>query len=524
MDQEVRTGGPGTVRVTELLALISLGTDLGMGLPMEHAIRQSLLAVRLGERAGLDEAERAVVYYASLLAWVGCHVDAYEQAKWFGDDHSLKADIRDVDVARPVAALGYLVRHLGAGRPVTERLRLAALFLGDGRRALGAMFDNHWRAAVALIDRLDLGDAVRDSVAHTFERWDGKGAPFGVTGDDIAVSSRIVNIADVAEVFHGRSGVAAARQVVRERRGTQFDPELADLFCREAESLFAELDSVDTWAAALTAEPLLDRVLVDRELDQALEAVADFVDLKSPYTLGHSRSVARLAADAATALGLRPDEVSTVYRAGLVHDLGRLGVSNAVWDKPGALTASERERVRLHPYLTERMLASSPSLAHLADVAGQHHERLDGSGYPRGLTATAISLPSRLLAAADLYRSRVEPRPHRAAASRAEATTQLRAEVTAGRLDGEAVAAVLGAAGDRPVRRAWPAGLTTREVEVLRLVACGLSTKEVAAELSISAKTASNHIERIYLKIGASNRAMAGVFAAQHGLSADPTR
>ena len=166
----------------------------------------------------------------------------------------------------------------------------------------------------------------------------------------------------------------------------------------------------------------------------------------------------------------------TVGRAGLLQDLGRLGVSNDVWDKPGPLTAAEFERVRLHPYLTERMLTSTPALASLASLAAHHHERLDGSGYPRGLRGDALSSGARILAAADVYRALVEPRPHRPAQSSAEAAVTARAEVKAGRLDGSAVEAVLRAAGHRARRRqTWPAGLTAREVEVLRLVARGLS-------------------------------------------------
>ena len=272
----------------------------------------------------------------------------------------------------------------------------------------------------------------------------------------------------------------------------------------------------------MAAEPRLDRQLDEREFDTALEAVADFVDLKSPFTIGHSRGVADLVAVAARHLGLPADDVIAVRRAALVHDVGRLGVSNAVWDKQAPLTHAEVERVRLHPYLTERMLASTPVLAALADLAVQHHERLDGSGYPRGLKGDAITMGGRLLAAADMYRAKVEPRPHRPAMRPAEAAAMLRDEARAGRLDGEAVEEVLRAAGHRARRaRGWPAGLTSREVQVLRLVARGLSHKQIAEQLVISRKTASNHVEHIYTKIGASNRAMAALFAMRHGLMND---
>ena len=251
-------------------------------------------------------------------------------------------------------------------------------------------------------------------------------------------------------------------------------------------------------------------------------AIADFVDLKSPYTLGHARAVADArrgrrvrqlglpAQDGAHAAASRPRPCS-----------GRLGVSNSIWDKPGPLGAGEWERVRIHPYLTERMLCQSPTLAPLGRIAVQYRERLDGSGYPRGLSGGEISPPARILAAADAYQSMRELRPYRPAQSAATAAAELRADVRAGRLDATAVDAVLAAAGHRPPRRReGPAGLTAREVDVLRLLAGGLSSRQIAAELVITPKTARNHTEHIYLKIGTSSRAGASLFAMRHGLLA----
>jgi HD-GYP domain-containing protein (c-di-GMP phosphodiesterase class II) len=507
------------VRLTELLAALSLGTDLGMGHPMEHVLRQSFLALRLAERLGLPPSERETVHYASLLAWVGCHVDAYEQAKWFGDDRAVKHEIRQVDLGRPVESAAFTLRHLGAGAPLLARARLGLAFVAEGRHDVDAMYDNHWRAADALAERLGLGAAVRDSVAQTFERWDGKGEPAGVRGQELLISTRLVNLADVVEVFHRAGGVGSALAVARARRGTQFDPALVDLLEAEAGSLFAELESVSGWEAMTSVAPGLGVALTEAELDAALEAVADFVDLKSPYTIGHSRNVADLAAQAARELTLPHHEVRTLRRAGLVHDVGRLGVSNAVWDKRAPLLQGEWERLRMHPYLTERMLVASPPLASLAALAARHHERLDGSGYPQGLTGEHLSPAARLLAAADTYRTKSEPRPHRPGCTPDQIAGHLRDEVHAGRLDGTAVDAVLRAAGHRVRRRRqWPAGLTTREVEVLRLVAHGLSYRQIAEQLVISRKTAGNHVERVYAKLGVTNRAMATLFAVKHGL------
>jgi HD-GYP domain-containing protein (c-di-GMP phosphodiesterase class II)/DNA-binding CsgD family transcriptional regulator len=508
------------VRLAELIAMISLGTDLGMGQPMEHVMRQSLIALRLAERLGLDDATRAVVYYVGLISWVGCHVDAYEQAKWFGDDLALKADARDVDMAG-LAARAFVMSHIGAGRGLADRARLGVEFVGDGRRAVSQMIQNHWLATNELAARLGLGEKVRESLYQTFERWDGKGVPAEAKGEEILMPARLVNLADVVEVFHRTGGVDAAIAVARDRSGTQFDPALVDVFCTEAPLLFRDIDSLTAWPAVIAAEPALEIELSDDELESALEAIADFADLKSPWTLGHSRGVADLACTATKHYGLSEHDAGLVRRAGLVHDLGRLGVSNAVWDKRGPLTAAEFERVRMHPYLTDRMLASSEALAPVRAIAVQHHERLDGSGYPRGLSGDALTPAGRILAAADAYHAMTEPRPHREARTAEAAAAELRSGVRQSLFDGDAVDAVLRAAG-HPVkrRREWPAGLTNREVEVLRLLVRGLSNKEVAEQLVISRKTAGSHVEHIYTKLGVSNRAQASLFAVKHGLMA----
>ena len=508
--------------LAELLAVLSLAADLGMGQPMEHVLRQCLIALRLAERLGVDEAGRQVVYYSALVAWVGCHVDAYEQAKWFGDDTALKTDFRHTDLGPGLSRPLFMARHLGAGRPVTERARLGLAFLGEGRRAAAEMLDNHWTAADALAARLGLSQPVRDCIEQTFERWDGKGVPKGARGEEILVPARLVALADVVEVFQHAGGVSAAITVARQRRGTQFDPAIVDLFVADAPALCTGLDDASAWHEVMTAEPALGIRLGDAEVETALEAIADFTDVKSPYTIGHSRGVADLAGEAARAFGLSEPAARQLRLAGLVHDLGRLGVPNTIWDKHGPLSHAESERIRLHPYLTERMLAFSPALSALAPIAVQHHERMDGSGYPRGLSGGAISAGGRLLAAADYFHSRTEPRPHRPAASPDEAAAQLRAEAKAGRLDAEAVAAVLAAAGHRVKRRqARPDGLTSREVEVLRLLAQGLTNQEIADRLVISRKTASHHVEHIYTKTGTANRALASLYAASHGLLGD---
>jgi HD-GYP domain-containing protein (c-di-GMP phosphodiesterase class II) len=509
------------VRLAELVAALSLGIDLGFGQPMEHVLRQCLIALRLAERLGLDDDERAVVYYTALLIDVGCHTDAHEQAKWFGDDIALKADKYEHDL-RSVRAMASGMRRIGAGNPPLHRFRIGLEFALSGHREVDQMIEHHAALARTLGEQLELPETALDALGAAYEMWDGKGWPGDLKGEQIPQAARLAVLSEFVEVAHRVGGVPAATELARERSGKQFDPEAAACLCADPDAILGGLDAVNTWDAVIDAEPALAVVVSGQRFDAALTAIANFVDLKSPYTLGHARAVADLAGAAGNHLGMDEGERRMLRRAGLVHDLGRMGVSNAIWDKPGPLGPGEWERVRLSPYLTERMLHQSEALAPLGAIAVQHRERLDGSGYPRGLSGAAISPSARALGAADAYQAMREPRPHRPAHSAADAAAQLRAEVKAGRLDGDAVEAVLAAAGHRvPRRREGPAGLTAREVEVLRLVARGLSNKAIAEQLVISPKTVGNHVEHIYAKIGARNRAAAGLFAMQHGLLPD---
>ena len=504
--------------MAELLAALSLGIDLGFGQPMEHVLRQCRIALRLCEVIGLDEEQRVAVYYSALLVNVGCHTDAHEQAYWFGDDIALKSNKYDHE-PYSVGDVAAMMRLLGSGGSPLHRVRVAFDFAISGRKEIDGMIEQHAQLARALAQELGLPEDVLDAVGTSYERWDGKGWPGELAGDAIPLASRITQLAEFVEVAHRTGGIAAARAVAERRSGKQFDPHLVGILDVDAEKVFHGIEELSSWDAVIDGEPALAVVLSPNDCDAALAAIARFVDLKSPFTLGHSEAVAALAASAGELLGLPTDEVEALARAALVMGYGRLGVSNAIWDKPGPLTMSEWERVRLAPHLTERMLHQSESLSRLGRIAVQQRERLDGSGYPHGLSGPGITRAGRILAAADVYQAMREPRPYRAAKSAEDAGRELRGEVRAGRLDAAAVDAVLSAAGHRVGRRrAGPAGLTAREVEVLGLLARGMSNKEIAARLVITPKTAGNHVEHIYSKLGVSNRAGASLFAMQQGL------
>ncbi|MCW2780677.1 MAG: hypothetical protein JWR35_1126 [Marmoricola sp.] len=504
------------MRLSELVAALSLGIDLGFGQPMEHVLRQCLIALRLADQLDLDIDARASVYYTALLVNVGCHTDAHEQAKWFGDDIALKSGKYDANGLRAAAATLSL---LGSGNPPLNRFRIAVEFALSGRRDVSGMIAQHARMARSLAEQLNLPDAVLDGVGSAYEQWDGHGWPGNLSGADVPIASRIAQLSEYVEVAHRSGGSAGAKAFARRRSGKQIDPVLADILLSTADEVLDDLDSPRTWGSVIDQEPSLAVTLSPDEFDAALVAIANFIDLKSPYTLGHATAVADLVKESARILGLPPVESRLLYRAGLVHGFGRLGVSNAIWDRPGPLSAGEWERVRMYPYLTERMLHQSATLEPLGRIAVQHRERLDGSGYPRGLVAGSISRLARILAAADGYQTKREPRPHRRMQSPEQAAGYLRDEARAGRLGGEAADVVLRAAGHRVRRRIdGLAGLTPREVEVLRLVARGLSNRQIGERLVITPKTAGNHIEHIYAKIHAPTRAAAALFALQHGL------
>lgn len=505
------------LRLAELVAAFSLATDLGMGQPMEHVLRSWVIATRLGDHLGLQPADRAALYYVVTLAWVGCVADTPEVAAVFGDDIAFRGDSYDVDFAG-LPLLGFMLRHIGAGSPALRRIRLTANFMATGGKAVQRGLLSHCLTTGTMAQRLGLGPDVCEPLQQTFARWDGKGVP-DIGGEDIAPTMQLFHLADTVEVFHRVQGVDAAVEVARARRGKQFAPAVVDLFCTVAADVLGDPSTPVDGHELIEAEPSLQRRLTEGELDAALEAVADFTDLRSPSRAGHSRGVADLAARAATESRLPDADVAVLRRAGLLHDIGLHGVPATILDKPGPLSATEAERMRMHTYYTDRMLSRPPALARLGAIASLAQERSDGSGYHRGLTASAIPFTGRLLAAACAFRSMTEPRAYRPAMTGKQAMAELRADVRAGRLDADAVDAVLAAAGQsRGKRRTGPAGLTPREIEVLALIARGASTRQVASHLGITPKTAETHIERIYAKTGASTRSTATLFAMQHGL------
>ena len=508
------------VRTAEVIGALCLATDLGMGLPFEHGLQSTVFAMRIADSLGVDDETAAQIYYGCQLFYVGCTVDAEISSELFGDG-VLLTNFNPVMFGSPIQTLAGIIGSLASsgGTPPGKAFRVATMLpkaLIGHRRHVTALCE----VAQMLSERLGMPYAVGGLFDHFTERWDGKGQPGELKGQDIPLSLRVIHVARDAALQRMIGGDEYAARLVRERGGGAFDPAIAARLVQDAGDILAFDDEQSAWGEVLAAEPGPQLMLRGEAIDRALAAMGDFADLLSKYLVGHSAGVAQLAGAAAQQCGFPPAEVAAIRRAALVHDVGRVGISVRIWQKAAALTPDEWEQVRLHAYHTERVLSRSPFLARLAPIATFHHERLDGTGYHRGAAAPSLSPAARLLAAADTYQTKTEPRPHREALSPPDVADLLGREARAGRLDGNSVAAVLEAAGQHPPRLARPAGLTEREAEVVGLLARGLQTKQVARTLGISIKTADRHVQNAYAKIGVSTRAAATVFAMQHGLTA----
>lgn len=501
------------MRLLEVLAALSLATDLGSGFAPEKGLRTCVAAVAIARQAGCDDEDTRVVLQTSLLRALGCTAFASENAWHFGDDLAFQRDLHTLDPSDP-ESFARFGTWAGEARGAELRAHFMAIAATVGPQAGQASCE----ASRDLGTRLGLHSEAIAALDQVAERWDGNGFPGVARGEGLTRAARILHVAEQAVLAHMAAGAPAALGVLGRRAGGQFDPGLVDLVLRAPDDLLAALAVEDPLAAALEAEPAPKATVPIDALDGLSEAFADLADLKSRFTIGHSRGVAALVDQAARLSGLDEDARDRLRVAALLHDVGRTSVSTSIWERPGRLSAGETDQVRLHPYWSERVLSRAPALAGLGPLAGAHHERLDGSGYHRGAAGAGLSREARLLAAADVMHALLEPRPHRPGCDLAGASAVLDSEARAGRLDPGAVGAVVEAAGFRPPRRAWPADLTDREVDVLRLAARGLSNKEIAARLVVSARTVQHHLAHVYDKTGRRTRAGAALFAMEHGL------
>ncbi len=493
-----------------MVAALSVVSDLTRGHPQGEAMRACLLATELARRAGLGEDAQSEVYYGTLLRFAGCAATSHEAAAHFGgDDIAVRSRGDLIDATRPLEALGFMA---GLGSGVGKLQVLAGLPKVAGRIQEAARAD--CEVGAQLVERLELPGAVSAAVLAAFERYDGKGSPTGAAGTDLPQSARYAAVGFTAVMFDAVGGQELAVETVRRWCGRALDPSIAAFFLEAPAELLKVSDPDDLWASVVDTEPGPRRFFRDdAHLDEALAGFGDAADLKAPFFQGHSRGVAEVARAAAPTVGVDP---SVAYRSGLLHDLGRVSVPTGVWERPGPLRPEEWELVRLHPYHSGRIVARTPVLEPLAKVVSRHHERIDGSGYPAGMQGGELDAAARLLAVADVWRTLGEDRPHRQAMAPDEAARRL-SDLP---LDRDAVRAVLKAAdAPRASLPALPVDLTERELEVLRLLAGGLTKKQIAAQLFISHSTVHTHTVHIYTKCGVSTRAGLAMFAMRQGLT-----
>ena len=507
-----------SARLADLLGTLSLSTDLAAGVPMETSLRTCAVAAHLARALGLGREAVSDAYYTALLRHLGCTSFAHEAAgAAAGDDHDFLRTFEAVDPVSRLAVARRAVRTLARGKGGAARAKAIGRTLSQPSLA-SSLAEAQCTQASALAGDLAMTAPVTRALGQIFERYDGTGAPRGLAGESIELVARILHVATLAEIQYRHGGETQALDVVRARRGKQVDPRIVDTFVAEGSKLWALFASTSAWEAFLEAEPAPARTLAKEERDTLALTFARYADLKVPSKLGHSPAVADLACKAASSDGASPAEVSTLRVAALLHDIGVVGVPNGVWEKRQSLNVVDWERIRRHAYDTERILLRLPERAEVARIAGAHHERVDGSGYPRGVAIPPVARSARILACADAYVAMIADRPYRPAFPAEKAVDALKRDVTSGRYCPRAADAVIAAASGARATRDPSVDLTAREIDVLIEVARGSTNKEIAAALGIAARTAKHHLENIYAKVGVSTRSGAALFAVRHGL------
>ena len=425
LDAPLSSGKSG-VSLAEILSALSFALDLTEGAVPGHALRSCLLGMRLGHQLGLPTEQMTSLYYALLLKDVGCSSNAARLCQIIGggDERRVKAGVKLEDWTKPSQPKGSTLRLLwNTVLPNASALRRAAGIVAIGltqHRNNEEMITLRCDRGAHILRKIGLGDVAAEAVRGLDEHWDGSGYPERRRGEAIPLESRILAIAQHLDVFASERGTEAAMQVLRERSGRWFDPELVRVTqtLHREDTLWWDALAItpqnETRAAVLDLAPDSVSALETNDIDLICEAFADVVDAKSSFTFRHSMGVTEAAEKIALNLGLSAESRTMVHRAALLHDLGKLRVPNSILDKPGKLDTDEWRVVQEHPRLTRDILARIRPFGNLAEIAGAHHEKLDGSGYPFGVTGSALSMEARIIAVADVYGALTEERPYRA--------------------------------------------------------------------------------------------------------------
>jgi HD-GYP domain-containing protein (c-di-GMP phosphodiesterase class II) len=512
------------VRRADFLMALAYATDLATGHSRDFALRSCVLAMRFAEVAKLDDQTRRSIFHQALLRFIGCNADTHLLSAAWGDEITLRRELHHIDMGNRAEFVEIFVRALTrkfAGASPDELAEAVKRGLAEAPQVNIPILAGHCEVAQRIAERIGLPEEIRENLGQIYERWDGKGMPRGLSGNAVKFPVRVVTMAQDAIALTDHHGFAIMKEMIAKRAGGGYEPELVDLFLTHAEKLLAGLDGPVDRETILALEPVPHSMLSEEDCEEAYLAIADMIDMRMPFTFGHSRAVASLADAAGKKLGLPASDIRDVRWAAYTHDIGELAIPVSTWMRAGALTERETDAAHLHPYHGERALASLGGEGKaVAALVQRHHERLDGSGYHRNSRGQDLSPAARVLAAAEAFQTAREARPYRAALSDTAAAAKLRSAVKEGKLCPDAVEAVLTCAG-QPARRAAPerlAGLTAREIEVLRLIAAGDTAKEAARKLDIAPKTADNHIQSLYSKIGVSTRAGAALYALERGL------
>ncbi|HEX8392167.1 MAG TPA: HD domain-containing phosphohydrolase [Longimicrobium sp.] len=403
-----------------MISALSYALDLTEGQPEGHSIRTCLIGMRVADELGLDADTRASLFYTLLMKDAGCSANAAQTAALFAaDDDAVKRSWKTVDWRRPSGGLRHVLGNVRPGEPLARRLR-QAWGIVSGPPMTADLVRARCDRGADIARMLGLSAETAAGIGALDEHWDGGGVPLGLRGEEIPLLARIACLAQTVEVFHAASGTEAALQVARRRSGRWFDPALVRaLLATRRDAAFWQSLGGDVRARVAELEPAGREMSADdHALDRIAEAFARVIDAKSPYTFRHSEGVAAYADATARVLGFPAPERRDLRRAALLHDIGKLGVSNRILDKPGKLTETEFAAVRLHPLYTHRILARVGPFRELADLAASHHERMDGRGYHRGIPAGTLPQAARVLAAADVCDALSAERPYRAALPR----------------------------------------------------------------------------------------------------------
>jgi HD-GYP domain-containing protein (c-di-GMP phosphodiesterase class II) len=428
------------IALSELIGALSGALDVAEGEPPGHAVRSCLIGMRIAAALDLDADFRSDLFYALLLKDVGCSANAAHMAALFGaDDQVAKRTSKLVNWARPLDAFVWSLRTVAPEGSMAERTARLRAIRNEGQVTRSLMRARCYRGA-EIARKLGFSEVTAEAIRALDEHWDGNGQPHGLRGTAIPLAARILCLAQTMEVFHRAGGRRAAYRVAHKRRGEWFDPALVDAMdsFRSDEPFWASLAEPDVSAV----EPP-DQLLTADEarLDRIADGFAGVIDAKSPWTREHCDRVSEIAIGIAKRMDFDASALGQLRRAALLHDLGKLSISNRILDKPGPLDDEERRRLKQHPLLAERILGQVSTFGELAVVAAAHHERLDGSGYPRGLAGDALTTPMRVLAVADVYEALISDRPYRSAFSPRDALALMHADVPH-RLDAGAVAAL----------------------------------------------------------------------------------